>query len=198
MVTDGPAPPPAWYEADDLAGFEAWCRALVSRGVKDRRSPFHTPSLATVDEAGRPDIRTLVLRGFEPVKMTLRFHTDRRAAKVAQLAGRPEVAVHFYDAARKLQLRCAGRAVVPPEPDGRTDAAWEATQSFSRECYRVEPPPGSRLAAGGGYAWPDRTDEGRKNFAVLLVELHRVEALYLAHQGHRRATFGAERTWLVP
>lgn len=191
-------PPPAWYAADDLAGFEAWCWARIGRGVADRRSPFHTPTLANVTPSGAPDARTLVLRGCDARRRELRFHTDRRAGKVDALAARPDVCVHFYDAGAKLQLRCAGVARCFLGNEATRLQAWEATRSFSRECYRVAPQPATRLEAGGAYKWPARDDEGLANFAVLVIAVERVEALYLAHSGHRRATFGERSSWLVP
>lgn len=195
-----PLDPPDWYGSDDLSGFERWCWSLVSRGVKDRRSPFHTPTLATVGDDGRPDLRTLVLRGANEGERTLRFHTDRRAGKLRQIVAEPRVAVHFYDAGRKLQLRMDGRASFETADAGTGAEAWERTRDFSRACYRVQPAPGSVIEEGHAYAMPNEprdAEEGRENFAVLLVRVDEVEALYLAASGHRRARFG-DATWLVP
>ena len=193
-------PKPAWYDEDDLQGFERWCWSLVARGVRDRRSPFHTPTLGTVGREGMPDLRTLVLREADEGERRLRFHTDRRAAKVEQIGADPHVAVHFYDGGKKLQLRLVGTAQVQFDQGSRADEAWEATRSFSRACYRVAPPPGTAIHEGGAYAMSDGEDEddGREAFAIIVVDVTSVEALYLAADGHRRARFGNDPTWLVP
>jgi hypothetical protein len=46
-------------------------------------------------------------------------------------------------------------------------------------------------------------DDGQKNFAVLMATVDRVEWLYLAIEGHRRARWtwsegGWQGTWLAP
>ena len=76
---------------DDLDGSCAHAWALLARGVKDRRSPFHTPGLATVSPEELPEIRTVVLRGCDPQTRNLRFHTDTRSAKIADMQKQPQV-----------------------------------------------------------------------------------------------------------
>ena len=191
---------PSWYASDDLAGFERYAWSLVARGVKDRRSPFHTPALATVDADGMADARTLVLRGCDEQERTLRFHSDARASKLIQIERDPRGTVLFYDAGNKLQLRMRGTIEVATDGSSAGEA-WSATRPFSRVCYRVRPAPGTELASGDDYAHPDGEgeDEGRENFAVLLIAVSSVEALYLAAAGHRRARFGPDgSSWLVP
>ena len=65
---------------------------LLARGVADRRSPFHTPTLASLNADGAPSLRTVVLRGFDPARRELRVHTDARSAKLAELAAEPRAA----------------------------------------------------------------------------------------------------------
>jgi len=50
---------------------------LIARGVADRRSPFRTPTLATVGVDGRPRLRTVVLRAFDAAAR--RIVVQRRA-----------------------------------------------------------------------------------------------------------------------
>ena len=94
---------------DDLEGSCAHAWALLARGVKDRHSPFHTPGLATVSPEGLPEIRTVVLRGCDPQTRNLRFHTDTRSAKIADMQKQPQAALHFYDPGGKIQLRVRAR-----------------------------------------------------------------------------------------
>jgi hypothetical protein len=173
----------------------------LGRGVADRRSPFHTPTLATIGADGAPEIRTLVLRGFEPLARTLRLHTDARSGKVAELAREPRCALHFYDPGAKLQLRLAGHATVHGD-DAVASAAWEASRDFSRMCYAIEPAPGSPVAEPP--AAPRDAEAGRGVFRVILLRFDRLEWLELAAAGHRRARFvwtGADApaaSWLAP
>jgi hypothetical protein len=173
----------------------------LARGVADRRSPFHTPTLATVGADGAPEARTLVLRGFEAATRTLRLHTDARSGKVADLAREPRCALHLYDPGAKLQLRLAGRATVHGD-DAEAEAGWAASREFSRMCYAIEPAPGSPI--GAPPPAPRDAAAGRGVFRVILLRFDRLEWLELAAGGHRRARFAwtagdtPDASWLVP
>lgn len=194
---------PPFY--DDLAACleEAWRR--LCEGATSRRGAFHTPSLATIGLDGAPRLRTVVLRGADPGTRTLRFHTDQRSDKAAEIVRTPRVALHAYEAGAKIQVRIEGRARLHAQ-DAVTEAAWEAALPMSRICYGVVPGPGTPIPAGDAYAMPDDEEKAardRENFRVVLVTVERLEFLYLAFEGHRRARFswdGEEMsgTWLVP
>ncbi|WP_349371359.1 pyridoxamine 5'-phosphate oxidase family protein [Salinarimonas sp.] len=196
--------------ADDLDETLAHSWRQLARGVKDRRSPFHTPSVATIGLDGRPRLRTVVLRGVEPATARLRFHTDARADKVAELAADPRIALHAYDPQGKFQIRIEGRAIVHRD-DALAEQAWRASRMTSRACYATEPAPGSAIGEGGAFRLPADEGEilaGRAHFCAVEVVAQTLETLYLAHDGHRRARFGLqengtsagrhEACWLVP
>ena len=191
---------PDWY--DDLAGFERAAWRMMARGVADRRHGFHTPTVSTVDGNGRPDARTVVLRAVDEEWRTLRFHTDRRAAKVAQLRALPHAMIVLYDKNAKLQVRVIGKAELHDVNSEIGIAAWSATRSFSRECYRVEPAPGSAILHGGDFSFAEPSEDGengRDDFLAVVIRAESVEALYLASVGHRRARFAdGKGEWLVP
>ncbi len=191
-----PRPRPAF--ADDLAASRAHALAMLARGVADRRSPFHTPTLATLGEDGAPRARTLVLRGFDAAERCLRLHTDARSAKFTELSRDPRAELHLYDAGAQLQLRLRGRAGLH-RGDGVADAAWAASRPFSRIIYAADPAPGMLVAAPP--AVPADADSGRGDFAVILLRFDRLEWLWLCADGHRRALFTWEpeaMTWLAP
>ncbi len=178
---------------------EAWRR--LARGVADRRSPFHTPTLATIGPDGAPEARTVVLRGFDAGSRTFRLHSDARSRKVEALRREPRCALHLYDAGASLQLRLSGTSGMHLD-DAVAEAAWQASREASRKCYAVQPGPG--LPVPKPPAAPLDATSGRSNFSVILVRFDRLEWLELAAAGHRRALFtwqaeGAPAaTWLVP
>ncbi|MFM9853623.1 MAG: pyridoxamine 5'-phosphate oxidase family protein [Sphingomonadaceae bacterium] len=191
---------------DDVLS-DVWSRWV--RGGADRKSAFHTPVVASVDDAGNPQQRVMVLRKCDAAARMIRFHTDIRSAKVAQIGKR--VSVIGYDPAAKIQIRVSGTAAI--ERDGLlADAAWAASNASSRRCYLAEPGPGtvtplpgSGLPASVESRVPDieETLPGRGNFAVMMVTLDSLEWLYLAHDGHRRARFvwdddAWRGVWLIP
>ena len=173
----------------------------LSRAVADRRHAFHTPTLATIGADGAPDLRTLVLRGFERDARALRFHTDQRAAKFTQIAADPRVSLHGYDPGHALQLRLSGVAYLHHQDDIAA-RAWAASQAMSRRCYAITPAPGTPIDAPP--AAPEDDMAGQAHFAVLRVVFHRLECLWLHVDGHRRAVFSWESDgalharWLVP
>ncbi|MCP1558047.1 UNVERIFIED_ORG: pyridoxamine 5'-phosphate oxidase [Methylobacterium sp. SuP10 SLI 274] len=194
---------PSFY--DDLDGFRAEGWRRLADGVGHRHSPFHTPSLATVDAAGRPRLRTVVLRAAEAGAGALRFHCDRRSDKAREIAENGLAALHVYDGRAKLQLRVEGRVRLHLD-DALADAAWAAALTMSRVCYGVEPAPGTALAAGDAYTMPDEDPDariGRENFCAVVFTAERLDLLYLDRRGHRRAVFCREGegwmgTWVAP
>ncbi len=211
-----PATPPGPATSDaDLGSVKTYAFAMISRGVGDRRSPLHTPVLATTTIDGGVAARTVVLRGFDPLTRLLIFHTDRRSQKVVELEANPKVAVTFYDAKAKIQIRCAATAVVHMG-DPVSVTAWRRLSAFSRRTYLGAAPgtpistPGSDLPAelavelAAQSSSLDETERGFVAFAVVHATLDGMDWLYLSVHGHRRAHFawdgdGTERaTWLVP
>lgn len=193
---------PSFY--DDLAGClaEAWRR--LEEGAA-HQSGFHTPALATLGRDGAPRLRTVVLRGVDRAARTLRIHCDARSDKAAEIAADPRAALHAYDAKAKLQVRIEGRARLHGG-DEVARAAWGASRPMSRVCYGTAPGPGTPLPAGGASVQPQ--DEGAvaagfSEFRVVVLTVARLEFLYLARSGHRRALFtwngeGQGATWLAP
>ena len=185
---------------------------LLEEGVRNRDHGFHLPAVASLGRDGRPAVRTVVLRGVERNDRILRFHSDRRSPKLAELAAEPRLSLLFYDPAELTQLRIAARASIHGS-DAVADAAWRETRLFSRRCYLQEPGP-SQPVAGPTSALPpefaerapepDESEAGRPNFAVVLCRIEAIDWFYLNARGHRRARFAwdgegrLEADWLAP
>jgi pyridoxamine 5'-phosphate oxidase len=189
-------PPPATPEEALETAFR-----LLARGVADRRSPLHTPTLGTVAADGGPSLRTVVLRGFDPAARRIRLHTDRRSAKVAEIAARPRVTLHGYDAGAQVQLRLAGHATLHLD-DAEAEGAWAGSRAMARMIYATPHAPGAMLDAPPPA--PQDAEGGRGNFAVLTITLDGLDWLLLAHEGHRRARFAwgpagvLSAAWVAP
>lgn len=182
---------------------------LLGRGAADRRSPLHTPVVASLTTDGQPDARVMVLRAADRAAASLRFHTDARSPKCVALDGRA-VAVLGYHQGEAVQVRITGTArVVTKGAD--VDRIWSQSTPFARRCYLVEAAPGTPLAApaSGLPAWVEgRAPElaelvpARANFALVMVDIAEIDWLHLAQTGHRRAVFcradGWAGEWRVP
>jgi pyridoxamine 5'-phosphate oxidase len=178
----------------------AW--TLLVRGAGDRKSPVHTPVVASVGADGAPQARVMVLRKADRAAGLLRFHTDVRSAKVASLDG-GRVAVLAYHPGQAVQLRVSGIAEVVAQ-GAEVDAIWAASTPFARRCYMVDAGPGTVLA-GPGSGLPvavegckpdeDELVPARANFAIVRVRVTGIDWLHLAQTGHRRAVFAAADGW---
>jgi hypothetical protein len=172
---------------------------LLVRGAADRRSPFHTPTLATIGLDGAPQARTVVLRAVSPEELSARVHTDLRSAKAAELTADPRATLHFYDARHQVQVRLSGRAELLS--GDAAEPYWTASRPMSRRCYAADPAPGVPIPA----PLPAPLDDtgGRPNFAAILLRVDSLEWLWLWSEGHRRARFRWRQAewageWLAP
>ena len=193
---------PPFYDDLEASLAEAWRR--LADGVANSKSGFHFVQLATCETDGTPSVRTCVLRAVDREAGWVQVHTDRRGRKPAEIGREPRASMHAYDPAAKIQLRLTGKAVIHADDDV-AEAAWARTRHFSRECYRLQPGPGTPLETPDAAELPrvDDPEVGRENFAVLRLHVRRLEWLYLAAAGHRRALFdwasgSLQATWLVP
>ena len=185
---------------DDLDEVRRDLTNRLIRAAKDRKVPMHTPAVITSDV----DARTMVLREFDSAAWTLRFHTDTRAPKVGPIEDDPRMAVLFYDKGAKIQIRARGRGHILRDAEV-TRTAWDNGSNFARRCYLGDGPgavsetPTSGLPAEleGVEPSDEQLHPAWDNFAVLLVELHELDWLYLAHTGHVRAQFerGEDGAW---
>jgi pyridoxamine 5'-phosphate oxidase len=118
--------------ADPFAQFAAWYERAASE------VPLcDAMTLATVDEAGRPDARMVLLKGHGPDGF--RFYTNLESAKGRQLADRPSAAIVVYW--RELDRQVRARGVVETLPAEVADeyfatrprdsqlGAWASAQS---------------------------------------------------------------------
>ena len=193
--------------ANDLTACLEHAWLTLEQAVNDRRSPMHTPSVATLGVDNSPRSRTVVLRHVDRAAKAVRFHTDIRSSKFAELKRDPRISALFYDAEQKLQLRVEGRASLHIS-DRLADDAWMATQAMSRHAYVVEPASGSIIASGGDFLITkgrELSEMGRPNFCVVRIAIERIETLWLGSEGHRRASFVWKNQqdspiaqWLVP
>lgn len=195
---------PLFNNLDDTLGF-VW-NALVE-AVANRHSFFHTPTIATIGDDHALQLRTVVLREADPQKWMLRFNTDRRSNKFAELSALPQIGVHVYDLNQKLQVRMSGQASLHIDDD-MMQAAWQSSQKMSQLCYGTMPAPGSVISEADQFTMPgpaDDVSDAIANFCTVQVYIDKIETLYLKSTGHKRARFiknpdllPCTSQWLVP
>lgn len=186
-------PLPDHYNNPTATYAYAW--QLLQRACTDRHAGFHAPVLATHGQQG-PEARVLILRAVDEAARTVLFHTDARSAKLQALAQDARVALNFYDAPRKVQLRAAGIASIHTH-DVLAQTQWDNAALTALRCYvgaapgHISDTPTSGLpgALEGRAPTLEEVQPGRAHFAVLRIVMHSLEWLYLHSAGQRRAQF---------
>jgi pyridoxamine 5'-phosphate oxidase len=126
--------PGDFTEAEDpFALFGLWFKEASASEINDPEAM----TLATVDEAGLPDARTLLCKGFDPQGLV--FYGNVESAKGRELAAHPKAAALFHWKSLRRQARFRGP--VSPLSDAEVDAyfvsrprqsqigAWASQQS---------------------------------------------------------------------
>ncbi|MDH3402389.1 MAG: pyridoxamine 5'-phosphate oxidase [Acidobacteriota bacterium] len=128
--------------------------------------------LATVDAAGRPAVRVVLLKGFDERGFV--FYTNFESAKGDALAARPYAELNFYWRELGRQIRVAG-------PVSRV-ANEEADAYFATR---------ARLSQLG--AWASRQSRPLPSHARLLAEVARTEGRFLGRDVPRPPFWGGYR-----
>lgn len=123
--TDLPSFDPATAPGAPVALFHAWFAEAVAAGQPEP----HTMSLATVDEEGRPDVRTLMLHDADAHGWHFASHAT--SAKGHQLAARPYAALGFYWPARGRQVRVRGPVTAAGPAASRADLRARSTGALA-------------------------------------------------------------------
>jgi pyridoxamine 5'-phosphate oxidase len=90
-------------DADDpLTLFGHWFEEAVNKEPNDANAM----ALATVDAAGLPDVRMVLLKDFGPAGFT--FYTNTQSAKGEELAANPRAALNFHWKSLRRQVRVRG------------------------------------------------------------------------------------------
>jgi pyridoxamine 5'-phosphate oxidase len=126
--------------------FLIWLNEAIESGVREP----HAMTLSTVDEAGRPDSRVLILKGLDDGRWA--FATNRESRKAAEIAEVPWAAANFYWPELGRQVRIRGRVA-----DAGADAS---AQDF------LERPPSSRAASLASRQSQPLADPGELDAAV--------------------------------
>ena len=199
---------PDYYNDLDKVYLEIW--NLLDKGLANRDASFHIPVFICGDQ-NKFDGRVVVLRGIDKIEKKIWFHSDIRSNKVKKLKSNSQGCLLFYDKSEKIQLRICGNAKINYQND-MTKKSWQKTAHMSRQCYLGDKSPGS----DSNHATSGLTDDidnskytieeseaGYKNFCVIEALIAKVEWLYLASKGHRRARFilqnnQVDKKWLIP
>jgi pyridoxamine 5'-phosphate oxidase len=109
-------PPALLSEADPFALFNEWLREALAKEPNDANAM----ALATVDEAGLPDVRMVLLKDADARGFV--FYSNVQSAKGRELAANPKAALLFHWKSLRRQVRIRG--AVTPVSEQEADAYW--------------------------------------------------------------------------
>ncbi len=187
------------------------CFVALDNAATHRKSPMHSPVVASVSTNNIPNQRVMVLREFDIKKNILRFHTDARSPKVIEIEHNKDMSVLAYDPEKRTQIKLYGRGEIFTNGD-QVNEAWIQTDAMGRRCYLCEPGSGAVITKPASGLTNDvqsrrptieESEEGRNNFAILLITIHQIDWMFLSSKGNRAASFKRsgkdwESNWLIP
>lgn len=112
------------FSEDPLALFAAWTLDARAKEINDPEAM----ALATVDETGLPDVRMVLMKGFDARGVV--FYTNADSAKGRELAATPRAAILFHWKRLRRQIRIRGP--VTPATDAEADAYFASRHRASR------------------------------------------------------------------
>lgn len=184
----------------DLKRLPQTALAELARGSVDRKSPLRWFTLATMRGDGQPEARTVVLRAVDQDAARMTCFTDRRSAKVAEIADNPRVTCLFFDAKHMRQYRLNGEArILTSGPVWARH--WQGLSERGKRDYAAITAPGTQGHQDADY----NLDLAEQYFTVIEVSVDEMDWLSLASSGHRRARVtwsdggsSSEAVWLTP
>lgn len=142
---------------DPWAVFDRWFEQALASDVIEPTAM----TLATVDAEGRPDLRTVLLKGIENENFI--FYGGRASAKSEEIQHSPQVALNFYWAPYVRQVRVRGQAT---ELDREEVEAYFASRPYESQLAANVAPQSSVLKDRAELeqrfdALRERLDEGK-------------------------------------
>ena len=170
----------------------------LSEGVKNRKSDFRTFTLCTSTD--KPAGRTVVLRGYNREHGIVTLHSNLHAEKVIEINRNSNACCVFYSKAKKIQIRCFGKAEINHNND-KSSRAWSNMSDMSKECYFQKPNPGNIITNYDSFS-KNVIDRESDSFVVINIHIEKIDWLYLKREGHRRANIfineTSKDTWVSP
>ncbi len=109
---------------DPLVLFQNWTAEARAKELNDPEAM----ALATVDENGLPDVRMVLMKGFDARGVV--FYTNAESAKGREIAATPKAAVLFHWKSLRRQIRIRGAVSVVT--DAEADAYFNSRHRQSR------------------------------------------------------------------
>ncbi|MBE9140647.1 pyridoxamine 5'-phosphate oxidase family protein [Nodosilinea sp. LEGE 07088] len=194
---------PSLLKASALA---PWRSPLARALHRNRSKPYSRYcQLATVTAVGRPANRTVVFRGWLPDTNTFTLVTDRRSAKVADIAAHPWAEACWYFTHTREQFRLGGPIQVITSADSADSSlasirqtAWEGLSANARQQF-YWPHPAQPRSAEADFLSQSGGETAPKTFCLVLLSPQQVDHLELRGNPQNRTRYTQPNgdDWLV-
>ena len=163
------------------------CKKQLCSALIHRKHPFRYLTLATLKKEGGPNLRTVVLRDFNPKNLEFAIYSDIRSSKIKELKLFPEAQFLFYDSSRLIQL------IID----------LNLKKFFTAQCIYNNLPESSKrdyssiLMPGSEIKNPDEVQYNLKknNFVKIVFEAKKIEYLKLKRPNHIRSIYSVKDNW---
>ena len=170
------------------------CWDELDRATREREHGWRTVALATVDSQGCADARSVILREVDATARCLRFYTDARSRKVAQIQAQPLGTLLAWCPRLSWQLRLRVRLRVDTGEQAVRPRWARLRLTPGAQDYVSPLAPGSPLGDGG-----PAVNEAASHFALVHADVLAMDWLELHADGHRRALFDTDgERWVQP
>lgn len=197
---------------DNLHDTYLFIKQQFTRAAVDVKHDLHRIYIATQGNV-YPEVRTVILRSVNWDKNQLIFYTDIRSKKYSELSDNNKISLMGYNHQKSYQIRIRGNVSLH-HMDEIAEQNWCKQAASSRRVYLASNPGSILNQPSNGLSefhnsqdlQLHSTENGFNNFVSVTTNVHELEWLLLARQGHRRAlykfneglTAPSESHWLCP
>ena len=188
------------FSTNNLNKIEQLIWDFFQQGVKNKKSAFHYPTIATGNER-RFNLRTVILREVVRESHIIIFHTDIRSKKIEELKSNNRLHLHVYDKKNKIQIQAEGKAEIFNKVK-LNELTWNSLSNNTKSAYLIKETPGIKIKSEKDFNYLDEK-KGFRNFAIVKVGIKKITFLNLNYDGNKKAFFEYGKNnikyfWIVP
>ena len=188
------------FSINNLNKIEQLIWDFFQQGVKNKKSAFHYPTIATGNER-RFNLRTVILREVVRDSHIIIFHTDIRSKKIEELKSNNRLHLHVYDKKNKIQIQAEGKAEIFNKVK-LNELTWNSLSNNTKSAYLIKETPGIKIKSEKDFSYLDEK-KGFRNFAIVKVGIKKITFLNLNYDGNKKAFFEYGKNnikyfWIVP
>jgi len=188
------------FSINNLNKIEQLIWDFFQQGVKNKKSAFHYPTIATGNER-RFNLRTVILREVVRESHIIIFHTDIRSKKIEELKSNNRLYLHVYDKKNKIQIQAEGKAEIFNKVK-LNELTWNSLSNNTKSAYLIKETPGIKIKSEKDFNYLDEK-KGFRNFAIVKVGIKKITFLNLNYDGNKKAFFEYGKNnikyfWIVP